>query len=159
MNYLSNEIKKNDPKYFIFLIPNSRKLFDIFARLIHLLDKCPSNNYRVLTCLASQLLVLKNIENEGGFNSLIKKHDELLVLEKISFPAYSKFDYLWYRNTNNLKFSTSNKILTKEIIDKYCNHENQIFTGKDLPKIYGMFSEYLHGNPYYYLDTAHNERY
>ncbi len=159
ISFLSNEILNNDQQHHIFLLPNTRKLFDIYARYLHLLKNCHSDNRRALTCIAYQLLLCKDLEDKKAYDELLLSNKDLLDEERYTFVDFANFDYAWYLRHSDLAFRSTRDLFKEDIINKYSNPPVKIFKGQNIVGLYASLSEICHGNPYYYYDTPHNERF
>ncbi len=155
--YITQEVGRNDPIHF-FLLPHIRTLLDIYGRLIYILDKRRDESLVALTCLSCQLIVSKAIKSEKNYLELLKLAEDFLTKVKFSFPSFSIFSKKWVGN-NHLKFPKTGTLITEENVKKYSINVFTIFNTKEPHNIYSGFSEYIHGNPYYYKEKPLNEQF
>lgn len=159
IDYLSDEIMRDDPKIYYFLMPHVRTLLDIYARFIHLLSSCKDDKQQALTCISYQLLSYRILEQEPLYKDTLGLYKNFLSQANFIFPENSSdYDYEWMKK-KNLIFLKNKKLLTIDNIKKYSIYSIDIFKPKETYKIYSSFSEFLHGNPYYHGGTPHNERF
>ena len=159
LSFIASEVMHEDHKHHRFLLPHGRTLLDIHARFLHLLDKCSDKNSRALTCLCYAMLTSKDVGNEGEYVKWLQEvSPNLLKYMKIDFPNISELNFSWVKK-NGFGFAKRSELLTPEIIKKYSDETVRVFSPERTYKIYSHLSELLHGNPYYYTEDSHNERF
>ena len=158
LNYIAIEIVREDPKHYFFLLPNTRRLFDIYVRFLHLLENCKNESGQALCCVAYQLKSYHGLKQEKAFNDILSDCKNLLIKESFSFPSFEKFDYKWYL-ASKLNFKSTHDLFRQEIINKYSTPPVKLFNGKDIVNLYGSVSELCHGNPYFDYEMPYNERF
>ncbi len=157
--FLAKEILRDDPEYFFFLLPNARKLFDVYARFIHLLKNCSTESQRALSCTAYQLMSYHSLNNQVVFDQTLSNCKNFIAKEKYQFPSFKDFNYTWYLRKSGLAFNSNRDLLEEWVIIRYTNPPIKVFKGQDLIGLYGMVSELCHGNPYFNYKGAFNERF
>ncbi len=158
LEFLADEIIKEEPKRYFFLLPHVRTLLDIYSRFLHLLLKCPTDNEKALVCIAYQLNTYRNI-GEEGYKKGLEFYKDFLTVTKPDFPQTPEaLTWRWIRS-NGLAFGSKSDLLTAENIKRFSMHALDVFGANKTYEIYSHISELLHGNPYLYNDSSHNERF
>lgn len=157
--YIADEVIRDDPKIGFFLMPHARTILDVYARFIHLLENCSGEDDQALVCIAYQLLLPKYLESEVEYQKTFNLYKNFFKQINFNFPTdlavYSKN---WVKN-NNLNFADAKSLLTTNNLKKYALNVGSVFGVEETYRIYSGFSEFLHGNPYYYNESPHNERF
>ena len=157
--YIANEVIRDDPKICFFLLPHARTILDVYARFIHLIENCNNEDKQALVCIAYQLLLPKYLNSEAEYQKTLNLYKNFFKQTNSNFPTdlagYSKN---WVKN-KNLNFADMRSLLTTNNIKKYSLNVDSVFGVQETYRIYSGFSEFLHGNPYYYNESAHNERF
>jgi hypothetical protein len=151
--YISEEVKRNDYIHF-FLFPHVRTFLDVYGKFIYLLER-DSKEKQALVCITYQLRLSKRLSDLEYLKTLsIYKN----FLKNFNFPtnssAYSK---KWIKE-NGLNFAQMESLLASEKVKKYSIEVYNIFGTDKNYLFYSHFSEFLHGNPYYY-DAHKNEKF
>ena len=148
-----------DDKMYFFMLPNIRTLLDIYAKFMHLLEECKNKKEQALVCIACQLLLSKYLNSEEEYKDIRSLYDSFLENTKPQIPLkIFEFSKKWVKN-NNLRFAEIPKLLTTNNIKKYSLNVRDVFGSDEMHNIYGTLSEYLHGNPFYYIEDSHNEKF
>ncbi len=157
--FISVETKRTDPKLHYFLMPHVRTLVDVYVRFLHLIANCKDDNEQSLTCIAYQLLSYKFLRQDYEYTRTLSLYKNFLSSIKFNFPEKSEeYDFNWIKN-KKIGFQSVKKVLTVANIEKYSRSVNGVFKPRETYNIYASFSEFLHGNPYYYNKESHNERF
>ena len=157
--YIANEVIRDDPKIGFFLLPHARTILDVYARFIHLLENCSDEDKQALVCIAYQLLLPKYIDSEIEYQKTFNLYKKFFKQTNSNFPTdLASYSKTWVKN-NNLNFADMRSLLTTNNIKKYSLNVNSVFGVEETYRIYSGFSEFLHGNPYYYNESPHNERF
>lgn len=159
VNHISTEIMRDDPTVHYFLMPHVRTLLEVYAHFIHLLCNCSNEKEQALTCLAYQLHTYNKLKQAPEYIKTLDLCKNFLIQSKFSFPDnpdnYSK---KWIEK-NKLCFKNKVELLVPDNFVKYSTNTIEVFKPQQIYSIYSGFSEFLHGNPYYYKETPHNERF
>lgn len=159
ISFLSDEILKGNADKHFFLLPNARKLFDVYVRFLHLLRNCPNQGNQAITCISYQLMSYHGLKNKELYDNTIALSSNLIAREGVVFPDFKDFDYVWYLRKSGSAFSSNRDLLTEEVVNYYSNPPVKVFNGRDLVRLYGMISELAHGNPYFDYRGVYNERF
>lgn len=159
LSYIANEVIRDKPKISYFLLPHVRTILDVYARFVHLLENCSDEDQQALACIAYQLLLPKYLDSELEYQKGLELYKNFLIQKNFIFPqTLSGYSKTWVKN-NGLAFSDMKSLLTTDNFKKYSINVYTIFGTKDIYRIYSGFSEFLHGNPYYYNELPHNEKF
>lgn len=157
--YIAEQAVKDDLNSHFFLLPHVRTLLDIYGRFIHLLEKCKDESQQALTCLAYQLLLFKHLNSEPDYLKILSSASNFLSKIGFSFPTVLlDYGHNWVKK-NNLAFAKMRDLLTVVNMKKYSINVFTMFGTMEQYGIYSAFSEYLHGNPYYYYESPTNEKF
>lgn len=159
LSYIATEAIRDEPKVHFFLLPHVRTLLDVYGRFMHLLENCKDENRQALTCIAYQLLLPKYLDSESEYLKVLALHENFLEEINFNFPkTLSDYGRTWVKK-NGLAFSEMKNLLTTSNIKKYSLNVDSIFGTNETYRIYSGFSKFLHGNPYYYYEVSHNEKF
>lgn len=158
LEFISAECLDPSPRRALFLLPHVRTLLDIYSRLLDLQIRTDENK-KALICIAYQLYSYKTFNSPGESQKTIDLYRDFLIETHPNFPEkLADLSWRWLER-NELIFSRRNDILTPENMSRYSDEATVVFGTEKVYEIYSFFSEMLHGNPYYYNDEAHNERF
>ena len=156
--FLAGQILDADWKHHYFLLPHVRTLLDIYARFIHLFERCEGFDKQALTCIAYQVITVKTLNSEAAYQTTLMTVDQFLQKIGFAFPGFEDLKFSWIKN-QNLHFAKRDELLTTENMKKYSTYTLDIFKPSNTYDIYSYLSEFMHGNPYYYNETPYNERF
>jgi len=159
LNFLAQEVLKENEEDDFFLLPHSRTILDIYSRFLHLLENCRTENDKALICLALQCRVYRVVNNVEDYTKLIGFNRNFLKSINFDFPEDpSDLSNNWIKR-HNLGFYNASDLLTEDLVKKYSVQALKIFPAKKTYFIYSQISEMVHGNPYYLTERPHNERF
>ena len=158
LRFLAKEILKKDDRRHYFLLPHVRTQQDIYARFLHLRINCADLAAQALTCIAYQLLTYRAL-GESGYKKTLPIYKDFLIRQNFLFPEESlELTPEWVRD-RNLAFVNKRKLLKPENIKDYAVYTLDVFKPSQTYEIYSYLSEFMHGNPYYYNESACNEKF
>lgn len=159
LSYVAKEITRKEPKIGYFLLPHVRTVLDVYARFVHLLENCSNESEQAMTCIAYQLLLTKYLNSETEYLKCLDINKNFLNQAPTHFPlTLSGYGKTWVKN-NKLAFARMDTLLTPENMKKYALEADAVFGTDRTYEIYSALSEYLHGNPNYYVNSPHNEKF
>ena len=163
LEFLAPEVRVVENKKCIYLLPNIRTLLDIYANFLHLELNCSNSDERAIMCIAHQLFIGKKLGSGDGNYKLYQEafeiYKDVIQRTKPDFPTTpEKLSKKWMKE-NKLFPASKDILLTPENMNKFSSYSIQVFGVKKTYEIYSSISEILHGNPYYYKEESHNERF
>ncbi len=158
LSYLISESARTEPKVHFFMLPNIRALTNVHANFLHLLES-GNEDKQALICIAYQLLTMKDLQNDVEYAKVLDMNKNFLATQSVVFPASpADFSYKWMQK-QKLTLGRMDQLLESDVVKKYSSNVVAVFMPKEQYRIYSTLSEFLHGNPYYYDDNPHNERF
>lgn len=156
LNFLAGEIQRGDAYSHYFLLPHTRTLLDIFSRFVRL-QECDSVK-QALICIGYQLKTCR--WEIPLYSNALKLYGPFLSEKGVLFPQdpalFDERDHIWKRD---LSFGKMKDLLEIQRVKDLSIYTRDVFVGGVVDKMYGPFSEFVHGNPYQYTGESHNERF
>lgn len=155
--YLSDELLKNNYSTDFFLLPHVRTLVDVYSRFLCLKEK-NDEDQQALVCIAYQLNSYKNLD-DSNYKKILGLYSNFLNKIKFNFPEKLSDFTNSFMDKRKIKFEKTRNILTIEKINSCSINAKKTFKQDNPYTIYSHISEFMHGNPYYYNDSPHNEKF